>query len=440
MAALPPISYIPQQFKEAYTGLASSNPELLKMVNTGYPAKGTETQKGYFRTSDLFALIGEGWRGATDRDDGHIDYSTLYNPATGEKIKTLPASGSTAATRAGGSSTLITPGGKTSRYTSSVTAADMRGEQPGGTTSTRTPTAQGMVSRDAQDNFYVDGRKIELPEFKSLGINADFVPRGSSVSLAQAKSGAAQTGAGGGSTGGAGTGTGAGGVDLSGLPPEYQALYTQLDGYLKRLEEQGKSINPNIEITPEKIAEFTKQAEKEINPYFQTQAALFRDSFLKELGYAEDEVMKNEQSLEKKYGTQVRQIGEQAAESGFAQSGLRKRTEQDVATDTQRQIDDARRQLSKAAGRSAATFAQQYGGSAVPKRTLAGSPEVGAGELNFSRGGQKSPYYQLSDDVYSGLVGEQEFARRGSVQSRTAQLEEAFRQQQANKQQRTLTL
>lgn len=55
---------------------------------------------------------------------------------------------------------------------------------------------------------------------------------------------------------------------LANLPPEYQDLYLQLKGQLDQLKQRGQVINPNIEITPEKIAEFTKQAEAEIDPYY----------------------------------------------------------------------------------------------------------------------------------------------------------------------------
>lgn len=46
-----------------------------------------------------------------------------------------------------------------------------------------------QVHRDAQDNFFVDGYHISLTEFKTLGINADFVGQGETVSLLTATTG-----------------------------------------------------------------------------------------------------------------------------------------------------------------------------------------------------------------------------------------------------------
>lgn len=43
-----------------------------------------------------------------------------------------------------------------------------------------------VVYRDNDDAFYVNGKHIELPEFQEMGINADFVGRGSMVTLSEA--------------------------------------------------------------------------------------------------------------------------------------------------------------------------------------------------------------------------------------------------------------
>ena len=51
------------------------------------------------------------------------------------------------------------------------------------------PEEGAQVTRDTQDNFYIDGKYVDQSEFQRLGINADFVPQGSSVTLAEAKTG-----------------------------------------------------------------------------------------------------------------------------------------------------------------------------------------------------------------------------------------------------------
>ena len=145
----------------------------------------------------------------------------------------------------------------------------------------------------------------------------------------------------GGTTGGTSGGTT---PDLSSLPPELQQLYTQLETYLKELEKRGQVLNPNIEITPQKMAEFLKQAETEIAPYYANLLKTSRDSLYQTLGFTRDQVLINEQRLEQQYGKNLRGLGETSAEQGFALSGLRQRDEGELATDTQQVIDDSRRQ------------------------------------------------------------------------------------------------
>ena len=215
-------------------------------------------------------------------------------------------------------------------------------------------------------------------------------------------------------------------------------LYSQLEGFLDQLQKRGQVLNPNVEITPEKVAEFTKQAEAEIDPYYSTQLKSARESFLRGVGYSTDKLTRSEAELERKYGRAVRDIGEQSAERGFAQSGRRWEQEQDLATNTQSSIDDARRQLGFQTGTGAREFAQTYGTSETPMSSIGNAPRALAGQATFQKQGGSNPLYQLSPDVYNGLVGSQEFERRGAVRQRSSELEQGFRAGQNINQQRQL--
>lgn len=230
----------------------------------------------------------------------------------------------------------------------------------------------------------------------------------------------------------------------TGLPstgnPVYDQLLSTLQGYLDQLQKRGQILNPSVEITPQKVAEFLSQAQNEIDPYYASQLKIAKDDLLRNLGYSAEDIQKQEQQTEAKYGRQLRQIGEQSAEQGFALSGLRQRREQELAQDTQAQIDQARRQLQFNAGTTVRNFAQQYGTPPSEFSTIPGAPQVAAGESRFLRSGAQTPFYELSPDVYSGLVGSKQFEQRAAVQSRASQLEQAFRQQEINKYLRQLTL
>ena len=224
----------------------------------------------------------------------------------------------------------------------------------------------------------------------------------------------------------------------------FTELFRQQKAFLDKLQARGQAINPNVTITPERLAEFTKQAESEINPYYISQSKLARESILNSFGYSRDEILNQEKQLEKQYGRSLRSLGEASAEQGFAQSGIRNRQESELAQDTQNQIDTRRRSLSFEAGNQARQFAKEYGGSNLPELAnsfngLSRSPQVLAGERNFDTSANQKPFYQLSPDVYDSLVGSQEYAQRGNIANRASQLESADRQKLANEQLRQLT-
>jgi hypothetical protein len=245
---------------------------------------------------------------------------------------------------------------------------------------------------------------------------------------------AASSGTGSGGTGGAGSG-----VDLSSLSPSEREIYSQMEAYLSRLEAAGKAINPNIQIDERQVAKFLKQAEAEIDPYYATQLKLAREQLLRSIGYGAEELERAEREDELAYQESVRTSAAANAERGFAQSGVRQREERELADVTNRGIQDRRRSLSFQAGNQARQFAQQFGAPPAGY-SLSATPTAAAGEMSFSRTGAAKPVYQLSDTLYDGLVGQQEYQRRADVKTRASQLEQAFRGTLANQQTRKLTL
>lgn len=198
---------------------------------------------------------------------------------------------------------------------------------------------------------------------------------------------------------------------------------------LNKLYDAGFKINPNAQITETSLDEFLVIAGKEINPYYTTQLKLISDDLKRSLGYSQEQILQNETDLERRYGRSLRTLGESAAEQGFALSGARQREERELATETQQAIEQGRRQLQFGAGGAVSKFAREFGGAPgfqLPQSTLGGVPRVLPGQPGFEQGGQ-SALYELSPEVFGGLVGEQEFARRGTIRTRASELEEAQR-------------
>lgn len=213
-----------------------------------------------------------------------------------------------------------------------------------------------------------------------------------------------------------------------------------IKGLLEELKRRGQTINPNVTITPEKAAEFLAQAQKEIDPYYSEQLKQARSSLLRDLGYTRDELTRFEGELEQKYGLSVRRLGEQAAEQGFALSGLREQEEAELAQGTQRQLDQQRRQLGFSAGTAGIEFARRFGTQAgFPSPTLPRPARVLGGSSSFIREGGEVPFYEISPSLLEGITGTEQFAQRAATKSREAELEGLFRQEEALKQQRQLT-
>lgn len=230
------------------------------------------------------------------------------------------------------------------------------------------------------------------------------------------------------------------GIDLSGLPPEWRALYTRLDSMLADLTKRGQIINPNVQITPDKLAEFATLAHGQIEPYYASQLKVAKDQFLTGLGYSNEQIQNQEKQYAQQYKQSLRNIGEQSAETGFALSGRRQLQEQQLAENTQNEINQNRRQLSYNAGNEASKFAQTYGYGNVPTApTFTPAPRVLPGQESFSFD-QTSPFYQLSNDVYSGLIGSQQNEQKQAEGTLARTLATDYTTGLANNQLRTLTL
>lgn len=229
-------------------------------------------------------------------------------------------------------------------------------------------------------------------------------------------------------------------ANLDGLPPEMVGLFTELEGYLKRLEQNGKVLNPNVTLTPEKVAEFMAKASSEIQPFYANQLKVAKDQFLTSLGYSAAQIQNQERQLEQTYGINLRTLGEDAAERGFAQSGLRQRDERQLATDTQNTIDTNRQSLAYNAGNAARSFAGLYGTQQTPSFGLSKAPRVLAGQSSFQRELGDSPFYELSPSVYAGLKGSEQFQQEADTRTRASELEAAFNTQNQINQTRKLTI
>lgn len=190
----------------------------------------------------------------------------------------------------------------------------------------------------------------------------------------------------------------------SGLSGDEKATMDSLIKMARDLISRGQQINPYVTVSPDTLAKFVDQARSELGPAYDNNLKVARDLLVTSLGGKQQDLQAAEDQYQKQYSKGVRQIGEQSAEQGFAQSGRRMEQEQQYAQDTQAALDANRRQLSLQAYGQGAQFAQQFGGQNVPNVNIGGAPRVLPGQEQFQKG-SPSPLYSLSPDVYSNLAG-----------------------------------
>lgn len=244
------------------------------------------------------------------------------------------------------------------------------------------------------------GRKLELPEFKSLGLNFALLPEGRNNALASQS--------------------------------QSQNFAQAFDQGLQNLYNKGFQINPNLDlskITPEKIAEFMRIAETEISPFYKEQLRIARGELLRSQGYSRKQLDDFEQDLERQYGETLTQVGESLAERGLAQSGQRLKQERDLAEGTQRQLERQKLGFQYGQGTQALNFAQQFGTSELPQQQALRSIGITPGEAKFRTIGE-TPYYNLDDNLLANIKGSQQFAEEAAKRNRTSELESLYRTQQ----------
>jgi len=225
--------------------------------------------------------------------------------------------------------------------------------------------------------------------------------------------------------------------------PNLDEMQNKLADTYQKLLDRGLQIDPNVEITPEKAAEFLSQAEKEVEPYYSSQFKLAKENLLYQLGYSEDSLLRKEQEFEKNYSNSLRSLSNTMAERGMAYSGERGRQEQDLAQNAQTSLDEARRQLSYQAGLQTREFARQYGETGLKELGTANiqeTPQVLAGMKQFQRTGRELPLYELPSEVYEGLIGEKQREQKASELALSEGYKQNYKTAEYEKKYRTLTL
>ncbi len=217
----------------------------------------------------------------------------------------------------------------------------------------------------------------------------------------------------------------------NGLPStgsaQLDALQGQLGSYVDQLAASGKTINPNIELSPSTVQQFLDQAKSEIHPYYASQI----DSMKNEIGSSLQNMQRQydlaKSGQEADFKKNLNDTREQLAAGGAAQSGFRGQQEQQLQQGAQRSIQSLTNSAAGNAGSTLYNAAQNIGSRNISDlgNGSFGTPTVStAGAGGFGTSGSTS-FYNPTD--ITGQVEYQQNADTRNLQDFLTQQEVAKR-------------
>lgn len=116
--------------------------------------------------------------------------------------------------------------------------------------------------------------------------------------------------------------------------------------------DSGRIVNPQIDITPERLAELTSQVAAELDPYYQSQFEAIREDLSADLTYLSDQYSQVMRSQEEQFKQTLAGQRETEAGRGTIFGGERLTREQSLAQQSQRNIEALGTSLSYQAGKA----------------------------------------------------------------------------------------
>lgn len=208
------------------------------------------------------------------------------------------------------------------------------------------------------------------------------------------------------------------------LSPALQMSYIQMMQSLGKQVEAGKVVNPNIDITPDKVKEFTDQAFTELDPYYQEQIKNYKQDLDTSISRLTEDFNTGVRNAEEPFKRNLSVQAETEAQAGTVYGSERGVRESINVSNQQQLIDEA----SKVAGRAVEdtyTTAERTLGSDV----LGGITAPSLANYKVSNTGiQQSGDRKLFAPT-GGLIGSLQKEKTTAIKGRASELEEAYRKQ-----------
>jgi len=207
------------------------------------------------------------------------------------------------------------------------------------------------------------------------------------------------------------TTAGAAEVDMAGWTPQMKALYEQMQTYLADLQAKGKTINPNVDITPEMSQKFLDQAKQELGPYYSQLFKQAQEDITRDFKRETEDYATRQRKLASEFAQSQEQTQEAYARRGLNISSMRTQAEQQLGEQA-RQAQEANIQQAQRAAEDVGIKGERYLGSQFFPQTqmafqIGGAPTVGRpGQYGFTGGAQSRQLFTPQGGVTGGLERE----------------------------------
>lgn len=138
-------------------------------------------------------------------------------------------------------------------------------------------------------------------------------------------------------------------IDTSGWSEAQKASFAALEGYIKELQNQGKTVNPAIQITPEMTTRFLEQAKRESEPYYTQLISQAQQDLEKGFGRIAEDYQAEVKSTGTAFGRDLENTQESFARRGLEFSSDRTRAERELAQEATQSLEKSSRNAQRLA-------------------------------------------------------------------------------------------
>ena len=209
---------------------------------------------------------------------------------------------------------------------------------------------------------------------------------------------------------------------IESLPVEMQGVIGQIIRNLQKTIEDGKQLNPNIDLTPERLKEFLDQATTELEPYYQEIFNQSKQDIELSLNRLSEDYNKTINRAEQPFRETLANQSESEAQAGLTYGSERGTREQQTVQNQQRSLDDLFTNISRG----------------VQDTVTAGERSLGSGILSGIQTPQFSPVtantqgFQVGSPrnlstLQGNLIGTIPKEKETMIQTRASDLEDIYR-------------